>query len=950
MMLAKHLNYHGLRVFFESLNEFKELCKRNRIDFTLDNETYSDLFYGTDADIYIPLWASVAKTGEDVLLNHVTLEVIKGYKAYGYEHINMDGNPADFIGEQFRFLEYLSGCALNGSMNMAEASKAIDSFEEQFLIDTIHMVRKELAKLYAGGASLYADACSHGTSPCTGSIPKDISFVLSLLDAVTKREYFGWDKKTAKLLSWHKCPALSAEEPHKVSVASFCDCGSKCKMLATVSEGCLLYIEPDTDGTPIRFAGCPRGRAYGHTYLTSKRLRYPMVRRSDRGDGKFKRITWDEATSLVAEATQNAGRTYGPGSRFVINAAGVCAATRGDRFMKNLLALDGGYLDYYNYYSAACAVYITPYLYGTVLGGNHESTYVNSKLIIMWGFNPATCHYGLETKDYFARAKENGAKIIAIDPRKSDSVMAYADQWIPIKPSSDTALIDAMAYVIWSENLQDQDFMDKFCVGFDEEHMPEGIPDGESYKSYIFGLKDGIEKTPQWAEPITGVPAETIRQLAIEYATTKPAALLPGYAPQRTLVGEQACRGFIALACMTGNVGLLGGSTGVPYLKQGHGGPGLFLIDNPYPGAIPVFHWTRAIDDPESIDPVYRGLKGVPKLDSGIKVLYSLASGIVINQHSNINDTKRILRTPGKLDCLVLSDLFMTPSARFADILLPGISFFELSNIPSTWADDDYLLYNNAITKPLFGGRFEYDWIAQVAEKMGLKEEFDDGCSDNEGWIRRVYEECRISEPELPDYDSFRKKGFYIFKEHKPKVVFEKNIKEGIPFDTPSGKIEIFSKTLYNLGRPEEIPGTPRHIFCAEGPEDRFKAKYPLQLIAYHTKKRCHSQHDQNKLLQELDPTALWINPADASERGIKTGDMVEIFNDRGIIRIPAKVTDRIVQGVIAVSEGGWYKEAADGADIGGSINVLTMTDKATPIANGNPQHTNLADVRPAKA
>lgn len=520
---------------------------------------------------------------------------------------------------------------------------------------------------------------------------------------------------------WNKQPEIPVEEPKKISVSSFCDCGSKCKMLATVSEGCLLSIEPDTDGTPLRFSGCPRGRAYGHTYLTSKRLRFPMERIAARGEGKFRRISWEDAVSKIAEATRLTKKEYGPGSRFVINAAGVSAAIRGDRFMKNLLSLDGGYLDYYNYYSAACAAYIAPYIYGKVRAGNHESTYVDSKLIIMWGFNPATCHYGLGTKDYFMKAKEKGAKIIVIDPRMSDTVMTMADTWIPIRPSSDTALIDAMAHTIWKEGLQDQQFMDKFCIGFDEDHMPDGVSTGESYHSHVFGLRDGVEKTPQWAEKITGIPASVIRELAIEYACTKPAALLPGFAPQRTLVGEQVCRGFVALACMTGNVGLSGGSTGIPYLKEGHDAPGMSLLDNPYPGKIPVFQWTRAIDRPDTVNPEYTGLKGVSKLDSGIKIIYSLASGIVMNQHSNSNDTKRILQTEGKLSYLILSDLFMTPSAKFADILLPGVSFFEIDNIPSPWADDDYLLYNHHITEPLFKGRFEYEWIREVARLLGLK-------------------------------------------------------------------------------------------------------------------------------------------------------------------------------------------------------------------------------------
>lgn len=235
----------------------------------------------------------------------------------------------------------------------------------------------------------------------------------------------------------------------------------------------------------------------------------------------------------------------------------------------------------------------------------------------------------------------------------------------------------------------------------------------------------------------------------------------------------------------------------------------------------------------------------------------------------------------------------MTPSAKFADILLPGVSFFEIDNIPSPWADDDYLLYNHHITEPLFKGRFEYEWIREVARLLGLKREFDCGLSGADQWLRYVYDQCRRSETELPEFDEFKEKSFYVYKSHKPLVNFSENINEGVPFNTPSGKIEIFSKTLYDMNRPEDIPGSPGHIYCVEGPEDPLKEKYPLQLIAYHTKRRCHSQNEENSLLKELDPTCPVDKPADASARGISDGDMAEVFNDRGIIRIPAKVTRR---------------------------------------------------------
>ena len=229
-------------------------------------------------------------------------------------------------------------------------------------------------------------------------------------------------------------------------------------------------------------------------------------------------------------------------------AAGVCALMRPDRLMKHLLSCDGGYLDFYNFYSAACAEYILPYVYGTLLCGSPEQQMLESRLLLLWGHNPLDTHWGDQHTETLVQARAQGARIIVIDPRCSDTARLCADQWIPIRPSTDGALADAMAYVIWSRGMQDQAFMDRFCLGFDEEHMPEGVPGNESYHSYLFGKQDGVVKTPEWAEKITGVPAGTIEALAVEYASTKPACLLPGLGPQRTLNGEQNCRSFAMLA------------------------------------------------------------------------------------------------------------------------------------------------------------------------------------------------------------------------------------------------------------------------------------------------------------------------------------------------------------------------------------------------------------------
>ena len=180
-------------------------------------------------------------------------------------------------------------------------------------------------------------------------------------------------------------------------------------------------------------------------------------------------------------------------------------------------------------------------------------------------------------------------------------------------------------------------------------------------------------------------------------------------------------------------------------------------------------------------------------------------------------------------------------------------------------------------------------------------------------------------------------------------VAFSEEVKdpEHHRFWTPSGKIEIFSKRLYDMKDPA-IPAIPGYQACAEGPEDPARSEYPLQLIGWHTRRRCHTIHDNNEWMEEVEKPMVWINPKDAEKRQIHTGDTVEIFNPRGTIRMPALVTDRITEGVCGMPQGAWYTPERAGEtspDLRGSINVLTGTDPS-PLAKGNPQHTNLVEIR----
>jgi anaerobic dimethyl sulfoxide reductase subunit A len=289
----------------------------------------------------------------------------------------------------------------------------------------------------------------------------------------------------------------------------------------------------------------------------------------------------------------------------------------------------------------------------------------------------------------------------------------------------------------------------------------------------------------------------------------------------------------------------------------------------------------------------------------------------------------------------------MTASARFADLLLPAPSLFEIDNFIAPWAYGNYLLCNNKVVEPLFESRFEWDWVKAVAEKLGCLEALVDGKPDAEQWREFLYNELRQVETELPPFEQFKREGGYSYKNNRSYIAYKKQREDlkNHPFDTPSGKIEIFSKRIYNMKDPVERPAIPKYVPCCEGPEDPLRKKFPLQLIGWHTKRRTHSIHDKNKWLEEVEPHRVWIHPADAAVRGIADGDMADVFNDRGRVRIRAHVTDRITEGVAGMPQGAWYTPGENGVDTRGNINTLTSTNKPTPFAMGPPQHTNLVEI-----
>ncbi|EPV8665355.1 DMSO/selenate family reductase complex A subunit, partial [Escherichia coli] len=693
---------------------------------------------------------------------------------------------------------------------------------------------------------------------------------------------------------------------------------------------------------------CVRGRGYRKFVYHPDRLKYPMKRVGKRGEGRFERISWDEATTLIADKLKRITQQYGPASRYVHVGTAVSGGTfSGDAMARRLLNLTGGYLEYYHSVSLGNTAAATPYTYGVAASGNSMDTLLDTKLVILWGHNPTETIFG-HTNYYFQKMKQNGTRFIVVDPRYSDTVSSLADQWIPLLPTTDNALMDAMMYVIISENLHDKTFIDTYTLGFDENSMPEGVPANESLVAYLFGAKDGIHKTPEWAEKITHVPAQSIRQLARDYANTKPAALIQGWGPQRHICGERTARGSTLLASITGNVGIKGG------WAAGYGGSsnrkfcvGPDMPENPVQAKISIMNWMQAADDASKVTP-QDGLKGVDKLDSNIRLLFSLAGNYLANQNPDVHQAAKLLEDESKIEFIVLSDLFMTPSAKYADVLLPETSFMERWNIGETWGTASYLILSEKLIEPDFERRTDYDWLRDVAKKLGVEAEFSQG-RDEKQWIEHIWEQTRLAMPDenLPDFATLQKTRRHLFKS-APHIAFEANIRDpqSNPFPTPSGKIEIFSKRLFDMQDPE-IPALSHYVPAFEGPEDKLTAKYPLQLITWKGKNRANSTQYANPWLQEVQTQKLWLNPQDAKQRGIVEGDSVKIYNDRGVSIIPVEITPRIIPGVVAMQAGAWWQPDAQGIDRGGCANVLSST-RITALAKGNSHQTMLVEVEKA--
>jgi len=731
------------------------------------------------------------------------------------------------------------------------------------------------------------------------------------------------------------------------------NCGGRCLLKLHIENGVIVRI--DTDDAPAdtidapQLRACIRGRAYRRRQYHPDRLLRPLKRVGRRGEGKFQQVSWDEALDTVASQLLRVKKAYGNSALFVPYGTGSYSQTNGRQVAQRLMNLFGGSLGHYNTYSWACMARATETVYGTGVTGNQRQDWLNSKYILMWGWNPSEMRDGTNTEFFLRKARENGARIVCIDPRMTLSAVALADEWVPIRPGTDAAMMSAMAHVMITAGLHDAAFVASHCVGFDESQMPAEAKGAETYKDYILGTRDKTPKTPKWAEAITGVPRETIERLAREYATRKPGMLYQGYGMQRRAYGEQVVRAGCVLTALTGNVGVPGGWAGGMALQAPDGGPlwNVFPTGaNPVKASIPTFLWTEAVVSGKELGPEH-GVRGVPRLDTSIKLIYAVASNALVNQHANINRTAKLLQDERLVECVIVQDNFLTPSARFADIVLPACTQLETWGVEDGWKYGDEVLLMPKAVEPAGESRSDYQICADIAGRLNLREAFTEGRSERD-WVDVALSSYRKSYPRLPSLREFETSNAGVHKVAvtKPAIAFEDFRRDPgrFPLSTPSGKIEIFSSALHALGNASEIPAVPKYIQEWESPFGAEARKYPLQVVGHHTLARVHSTMNGVDWLEEAFPHRVFVNQVDAAARSLANGDEVRVFNGRGELTIRCRVTRRIMPGVVAIPQGAWWAPTDTGLDRGGSVNVLT-SERWTPLAFGNAQHTVMAEV-----
>ncbi|GLU47563.1 molybdopterin-dependent oxidoreductase [Nocardiopsis ansamitocini] len=537
-------------------------------------------------------------------------------------------------------------------------------------------------------------------------------------------------------------------------------------------------------------------------------------------------------------------------------------------------------------------------------------------------------------------AARGGTSIVSVSPIRDDTAAELGAEWLSAAPGTDTAVLLALIHVLVVEDLADTAFLARYTTGW------------ERLRGYVLGESDGAAKTPEWAGAISGIEAGTLRDLARRMAGGRTLVNI-GWSVQRARYGEQPLWAGLALAACLGQIGLPGGGFASGYGSMGSYGGGATPLAlprlpqgrNPVDALIPVARVSDMLLHPgEAFDFDGRTLRY-----PDIRLVY-WAGGNPFHHHQDLSRLRRAFARP---ETVVVHETHWTATARHADIVIPATTTLERDDF--TAGQGDLRLRVMPRVVPAHGeARDEYETFADLAERLGLREEFTEGRGSAE-WTRHMYEGWRARQEahgaRLPDFDVFWKQGGVDLPHRvEDTALFDafRADPEGAALETPSGRIELYSREIAGFGYAD-CPGHASWLDPQERPGTELAERWPLTLIANQPTGRLHSQqdmgaHSRSEKIAGRAPVRL--HPADAAERGIAAGDVVRLRNDRGSCLAGAVLDDALRPGVVQLSTGAWFDpSAAEATCVHGNPNVLTSDVGTSLLGHGSTGQLALVEV-----
>ncbi|MGE4273337.1 MAG: molybdopterin-dependent oxidoreductase [Desulfitobacterium sp.] len=711
---------------------------------------------------------------------------------------------------------------------------------------------------------------------------------------------------------------------------------------------------------------CLKGLSHVQRVYDSNRLKYPLKRVGTRGSGEWEQISWDEAITTITDKWQELWKDYGQSSVALVTASGNLGGVHGGNalgwFRKAL-----GMTKIDNATDAAIISFSAKALgISAAYNSNELLDMQNAKCIISWGNNLTESN--LQSWRFVANAKEKGAKLIVIDTIYTTTA-SKADKFVSVRPGTDAVLAMSMMNVAIAEDLIDKEFIKSSTVGpflvkesdgkflrlSDLGQLAEGDPDGivvrgqdgkiglptEIADPVISGTTtvNGLKVTtafdllkgrvadypPEKAQEICDVPADTIRELLHMYVENSPSTIFMGYGLDHYVNGHYNVMSVMALAMITGNLGKRGASCGclLP-IDAFWANSGVYGMSEGTPGpTVSILHLEDVLDNGKFGD-----------IPVTLKSLF-IASSNPIGNAANYN---KILEMIDRMELVVVSDITMSDSAQYADIVLPAAHWFEANDIFGAYSPNPYVYLQEKALEPLYESKPDFEICKMITEKLGLAKEYN--ITDME-FIEKYL-----------DGPGAKAKGITLesMKKNKAARVLPKPFVhgEGGVFPTATGRAQFYLEQpapAYNYGQDWDVE-KERLPVLFEPPteawhENPLFKKYPFVLVQEHTRWRTHTQWGHAPWLRELDPEPIVkINPLDAEPRGIKDGDIVRVLNDRGYVVLKAVIQNGIRPGVLNIPKG-WQR----GQFIEGHYQELTA-NRTNFVCNNTPFYDILVDVQ----